>query len=97
MRAGRERWADRYCVMVRICEHQPPRLGVVISAGPTAATLDGPGSQLNEYVRQAALEAMPFLLSLDSPMGANSQLARLRLWLGWLRVSALPTSPIRCS
>jgi PAS domain S-box-containing protein len=57
MRAGRERWTDRYCVMVRICEHQPPRLGVVISAGPTAATLDGPESQLNEYARQAALEA----------------------------------------
>jgi DNA-binding CsgD family transcriptional regulator len=43
--------------MLRICEHQPPRLGVVISAGPTAATLDGPENQLNEYVRQAALEA----------------------------------------
>jgi PAS domain S-box-containing protein len=57
MRAGRDRWADRYCVMLRICEHQPPRLGVVISAGPTAATLDGPENQLNEYVRQAALEA----------------------------------------
>ena len=57
MRAGRERWADRYCLMVPICEHQPPRLGVVISAGPTAAKLDGPGSQLNECVNQAALEA----------------------------------------
>jgi PAS domain S-box-containing protein len=57
MRAGRERWADRYCVLVRICEHQPPRLGVVISAGPAAATQDGSGGQLNEYVRQAALEA----------------------------------------
>jgi PAS domain S-box-containing protein len=57
MRAGRERWADRYCLMVRMCGHQPPRLGVVISAGPTAATLDGPGSPLDEYVRHAALEA----------------------------------------
>lgn len=57
MRAGRERWADRYCLMVRMCGHQPPRLGVVISAGPTAATLEGPGSPLDEYVRHAALEA----------------------------------------
>jgi PAS domain S-box-containing protein len=57
MRAGRERWADRYCVLVRICEHQPPRLGVVISAGPTSVTPNDPGSQLNEYARQAALEA----------------------------------------
>jgi PAS domain S-box-containing protein len=57
MRAGRENWADRYCLMVRMCEHQPPRLGIVISAGPTALTLDNPGNQLNEYVRQAAVEA----------------------------------------
>lgn len=102
MRAGRDRWADRYCVMLRICEHQPPRLGVVISAGPTAATLDGPENQLNEYVRQAALEAravrtLDALLWLDSPMGANSRLARPRLWLGWWPASALPTSLGRCS
>jgi len=57
MRAGRNRWADRYCVVLRLCEHQPPRLGVVVSAGPTALTLDSSGSQLNEHVRQAALEA----------------------------------------
>ena len=40
---------------------------------------------------------MPFQLSLDSPMGANSPLARQRLWLGWLPASALPRSPARCS
>ena len=57
MRAGRERWTERYCLMIRICEHQPPRLGVVISAGPTALALDNSGHQLNEYARQAVFEA----------------------------------------
>jgi PAS domain S-box-containing protein len=57
MRAGPDRWAERNCLVIRMCEHQPPRLGIVISAGPTALTLDSPGSQLNEYVTQAALEA----------------------------------------
>jgi PAS domain S-box-containing protein len=57
MRAGSGRWAARYCLMIRICEHQPPRLGVVISAGPTVLAHDNSAFQLNQYVRQAAVEA----------------------------------------
>jgi PAS domain S-box-containing protein len=32
MRVGHDRWNDRYCLINRMCEHDPPRLGVVISA-----------------------------------------------------------------
>jgi len=56
MRAGRDEWTERYCLMVRMCEHQPPRLGVVISAAPPAAS-DLPRSPIGDQVRHAALEA----------------------------------------
>jgi PAS domain S-box-containing protein len=57
MKAGRARWADRYCLMVPMCEHQPPRLGVVISPGPPPAPEERPGRRLDEQVRHAAVEA----------------------------------------
>ena len=57
MRSGRDRWADRYCLMVPICEHKPPRLSVVISAGPRAAEEGGTVGPLDEEVRQSAVEA----------------------------------------
>jgi len=57
MRAGAGRWADRNCLIVPICEHHPPRLGVVISA-VAATPADGrSGSQLDEHLRQAIIEA----------------------------------------
>lgn len=56
MRAGPDRWADRYCFLAPICEHQPPRLGVVISEGPSASA-DVQVSSLDEQVHQCALEA----------------------------------------
>lgn len=56
MRGGHGGWADRHCLMVPICEHQPPRLGVVISADPTVAA-DRAESRLSENVRRAAIEA----------------------------------------
>jgi PAS domain S-box-containing protein len=56
IRAGPDLWADRYCLMVRMCEHQPPRLGVVISAGPSASS-GRSASPLDDHVRHAALEA----------------------------------------
>ena len=31
MRVGHDGWAERRCFLVPICEHQPPRLGVVIA------------------------------------------------------------------
>ena len=42
--------------MVPMCEHQPPRLGVVISAGPPAAS-PGAGTPVDDQVRHAAFEA----------------------------------------
>jgi PAS domain S-box-containing protein len=71
MRMGADGWADRYCLIVPICEHQPPRLGVVISEGPSVAA-DGPLDNLDEQVRNCsvearaarALEALPSLVRL---------------------------------
>ncbi len=57
MRVGQDGWAERHCYLVPVCEHEPPRLGVVISPG-TLPTADGSsGGQLDEQVRHAALEA----------------------------------------
>jgi PAS domain S-box-containing protein len=55
MRAGDRIWADRYCLMVPICEHHPPRLGLVIS--PIASTDTQARVALDEKVRHAAIEA----------------------------------------
>jgi PAS domain S-box-containing protein len=57
IRAGGGRWADRYCLIVPICEHHPPRFGVVISAVPSPPADGRSGSQLDEHLRQAAIEA----------------------------------------
>ena len=76
MRAGPDRWADRYCFLAPICEHQPPRLGVVISEGPSASA-DVQVSSLDEQVHQCALEARASraLLALEthvlSPHGSE--------------------------
>jgi DNA-binding CsgD family transcriptional regulator len=56
MRAGNGRWADRYCLLIPICEHQPPRLGVIISTGPSGAASGPSGIHLDEHARHAALE-----------------------------------------
>jgi DNA-binding CsgD family transcriptional regulator len=57
MRVGSDQWADRSCLIVRMCEHQPPRLGVVISAGMSEAAGGRSESQLDGQVRHCALEA----------------------------------------
>jgi DNA-binding CsgD family transcriptional regulator len=72
MRAGPEHWAERYCLMARICEHQPPRLGVVISAVPPAPATGRSGGPLEEYVRHVALEARA-----EQALDAAPALARL--------------------
>jgi PAS domain S-box-containing protein len=56
MRAGKGGWEDRYCLLVPICEHQPPRLGVIISAGPSEESSGPSGMHLDEHARHAALE-----------------------------------------
>ena len=57
MRVGHDGWAERRCFLVPICEHQPPRLGVVISPGSLPTADRSSGDQLQEQVRHAALEA----------------------------------------
>jgi DNA-binding CsgD family transcriptional regulator len=66
-----DRWADRYCLVVPICAHQPPRLGVVISEGPSAERdqlIDSLDDKVRKFVVQAraawALAALPALAPL---------------------------------
>jgi PAS domain S-box-containing protein len=56
-RAGGGRWENRNFLIVPICEHQPPRLGVVISAVASTRADASSGSQLDEQLRQAVIEA----------------------------------------
>ncbi len=56
MRAGADRWADRYCFVVPVCEHQPPRLGVVVREGPSPVG-DSPADSFTWHVRNYAIEA----------------------------------------
>jgi len=55
MRVG-DGWADRLCLLMRMCEHQPPRLGVVISENK-APGVRSPETNLHEQFRKSALEA----------------------------------------
>jgi DNA-binding CsgD family transcriptional regulator len=43
--------------MVPMCEHDPPRLGVVLSAAPPEADLGGDGTLVHPDLIQTALEA----------------------------------------
>jgi PAS domain S-box-containing protein len=55
MRVGHDRWEDRYCLINRMCDHDPPRLGVVISAVPST---DAPAtSEIVEQAHHCAVEA----------------------------------------
>ncbi len=73
MRVGQDGWEERYCLINRMCEHDPPRLGIVISAVPAKGTLSG--SEVVAQARHCAedvharnhLDALPSLKAL--PMG----------------------------
>jgi len=75
MRVGHDGWANRYCLLTRMCEHQPPRLGVVISAGQPPNS--HPERPLDDQFRHCTLEeratrsldALPALLRL--PLGSE--------------------------
>jgi PAS domain S-box-containing protein len=55
MRVGHDRWEDRYCLINRMCGHDPPRLGVVVSAVPST---DLPSAaELVEQAHHCAMEA----------------------------------------
>ncbi len=56
LRAGKGRWEDRYCLLAPMCEHHPPRLGVVISAGPSGTPPGPSGVLLDEQARHCALD-----------------------------------------
>jgi DNA-binding NarL/FixJ family response regulator len=55
MRVAQDRWAERYCSINRMCEHNPPRLGVVIS-DPSSADVRS-GSGIVEQARHCMIEA----------------------------------------
>ncbi len=55
MRVGHDRWAERYCSINRMCEHDPPRLGVVISEVSPSDVHSG--SEIVEQARQCMMEA----------------------------------------
>lgn len=55
MHLGSGGWVGRQCFLTRMCEHHPPRLGMVVCAGPSAAK--GDRSELEGQVRQFALES----------------------------------------
>jgi len=56
MRVGRDSWADRRCLIVRMCEHHPPRLGLVITAG-SSRVADDFSTRVDEDLRRCQLEA----------------------------------------
>jgi len=56
MRARKGPWADRYCLLIPISDDQPPRLGVIISAGPSGPSPGSSAMDLDEHARHATLE-----------------------------------------
>jgi DNA-binding CsgD family transcriptional regulator len=55
LRAGPDGWEERYVLLVPMCEHEPPRLGVVVTAGPL--TEGTPEPMLRPHLAHSALEA----------------------------------------
>ena len=103
MRAGKGPWADRYCLLIPISDDQPPRLGVIISAGPSGPSPGSSAMDLDEHARHATLEmqAMKVLDTLPAltrlPLVASSRPARPRYWPGWSPANVRPMSPAPCS
>jgi len=54
LQVARDRWDYRYCLLVPMCEHDPPRLGVVVTPVPA---LGQAGSTIDPHVQHCALEA----------------------------------------
>jgi len=55
LRVARDRWDFRYCLLVPMCAHDPPRLGVVVT--PVPSSLGQAGSVIDPHVQHCALEA----------------------------------------
>lgn len=56
LRFGGDRWVDRYCFLTRMCDHQPPRLGVIVSVGPSALA-EADRGHIDAEAQHCALEA----------------------------------------
>jgi PAS domain S-box-containing protein len=56
LRAGPDRWAERYAMLVPMCDHNPPRLGVVVTPGPLGEEVP-PEDALEPHMRRSAVEA----------------------------------------
>ena len=56
-RVASDHWADRYCTIRRMCEHDPPRLGLVITEGSAGTTGRPPDPRPRRQDRHVALGA----------------------------------------
>ncbi|MBV8982513.1 MAG: PAS domain S-box protein [Acidimicrobiia bacterium] len=56
LRVGEDGWADRYVLLVPMDEHDPPRLGIVVTAGPLTEGA-APAESIHPHVLHSALEA----------------------------------------
>ena len=57
LRSGPGQWSNRHCLIVPICQHSPPRLGVVISMSPSVSVGAGSKDGFDKQVRSCAVEA----------------------------------------
>jgi PAS domain S-box-containing protein len=56
LRSGKDMWTERECLLVPMCEHNPPRLGIVVSAIMPTREHASPGV-IAAHVRHTALDA----------------------------------------
>lgn len=68
LRMSRDRWVERHCSLSPLCEHDPPRLGIVVTAAPSAQECAGETS--HHQVHHVALgspagEALHWLAAIS--------------------------------
>lgn len=68
LQAGKNEWAERDCLLVPMCEHQRPRLGIVITATTSAALAEQPADVIAVHVRHTEddIRASEMLGTLDA-------------------------------
>ena len=87
-RSGQNQWTDRTCVVVSMCEHDPPRLGIAIAPIEWPAHGDALRRSLAPDVRHAALDARA-THALDAAAAASAHRRRPQLSARQLEVLAL--------
>jgi len=55
LRSGKDVWTDRECLLVPMCDHNPPRLGVVVTAIESTRGDNSPGT-IAAHVRHTAVD-----------------------------------------